>query len=181
MLIKFDTKLVEDTEETLNQGKVVMKEIEWIEIIVDERNKIDRPAKPQDKIKYKEIYTAWVEGREPPLEGSPLSEWPMLSKTEVDRLNRSGLRSVEDLAQASDTLLERCGPTFRTKREAARKFLESDDSIRTKLQVVEKENETLKTKLDEQSEQITHLTQRLAALEGASIPTDVPDNHVVDT
>ena len=68
-------------------------------------------------------YKAWKEGQEMPLEGTPLAQWPMVSRGQVETLRTINLRTVEELAATTDGDFARIGPGARDLREKARAWL----------------------------------------------------------
>lgn len=68
-------------------------------------------------------YAAWKQGTEIPLVGTPLKNWPVLTPSQLKNLTENGIRTIEELAQQSDSGVEFMGGI--TLRERARTWLES--------------------------------------------------------
>lgn len=73
-------------------------------------------------------YEAWKSNQDLPATGTPLAAWNHLTQTQAEVLRVNGVRSVEDVAQLTDTHIHRIPiPNLRSIIEAAKKFLESKD------------------------------------------------------
>jgi hypothetical protein len=70
-------------------------------------------------------YKAWKEGRELPIEGTPLDNWPVLSPSQRINAKQMHLLTVEDLAAASDEACQSVGIGGITLRQRARDWLEA--------------------------------------------------------
>lgn len=69
-------------------------------------------------------YRAWKEGHALPLNGTPLSIWPGLNEAQVSALGRSGIRSVEQLRDIPEGLIEKVPlPNMREMKRQAGLFL----------------------------------------------------------
>ena len=69
-------------------------------------------------------YKAWKEGNEIPTTGTALIAWPGLSKEQADIIKAGGLRTVEELAGATDMVLQHIRlPGMMDIREQAKRFL----------------------------------------------------------
>lgn len=97
-------------------------------------------------------YKAWKEGREAPATGTPLGSWPQLSEDQVQGLHMIGVRSVEDVAQASESIVQRF--PFSNAREiqkSAQLFLQAFDKqkVAQDMSQLHNENAVLKEQLEE--------------------------------
>lgn len=76
-------------------------------------------------------YNAWKQGQELPQNGTPLAAWPGITPEQAEVFRQTGLRSVEEIADAGDSLLQRVQlPGTRDIRDNARRFLEAKDQAR---------------------------------------------------
>jgi hypothetical protein len=76
-------------------------------------------------------YNAWKQGQELPASGTPLAAWPGITPEQADVFRQTGLRSVEEIADASDSLMQRVQlPGVRDIRDNARRFLEARDQAK---------------------------------------------------
>jgi len=73
-------------------------------------------------------YDAWKTNQDLPETGTPLAAWNHLTQQQAEILRVNGVRSVEDVAQLTDTHFHRIPiPNLRSIVEAAKKFLDSKD------------------------------------------------------
>lgn len=69
---------------------------------------------------YQASYKAWKAGQAEPLDGTPLSEMPWITRAEVETLRAVHIRTVEDLAATTDADFGRIGMGARALRDKAR-------------------------------------------------------------
>ena len=97
-------------------------------------------------------YTAWKAGQETPDHGIPLAAWPGITPEQADVLRTAGLRSVEDIATASDGIINRINlPGIRELHKTAKMFIEAQDGAKTADALAEKDRQiaTLNEQLEE--------------------------------
>lgn len=102
----------------------------------------------------KPYYEAWKSGQDMPTVGTPLHVWSALPShiAEVFKVNQ--MRTVEDIAEATDSQLARIPlPGARNFKDHAKRFLEAKDTARAEAAIVARD------------EAIKALEARLAAME----------------
>lgn len=73
-------------------------------------------------------YLAWKDGETLPDSGTPLSAWPGVSPEQAVALKSIGIRSVEDMAAANETIMARSMlPNMRDLKKQAALWLEGRD------------------------------------------------------
>jgi hypothetical protein len=78
--------------------------------------------------KIRPAYEAFKTGEEMPENGTPLAAWPGVNSEQVAALKAVGIRSVEEFAEASDSIFKRLPfPNPRQLRDAAKMYLEGKD------------------------------------------------------
>jgi hypothetical protein len=115
-------------------GKPEFTEIECISIIVPgSSNEHVSIVTDEYKDRFKAEYAAWKAVEGAPISGMPMTEWPLASNSFVEQMKLHGIRSVEDLANASDTVTAR-DPGMMTMRAKAQAWLAaaSDAALTTK-------------------------------------------------
>lgn len=112
---------------------------------------------------WKAAYKAWKEGQEPPVNGTPLKGWPMLSPAQLQNLLHMGLRAVEDVAGMNDEGMRRYGMGALDLKNKATAFLKAQSGPAK----VASENAALKVKVDDQANTIAILQEKLTELEQA--------------
>jgi len=76
----------------------------------------------------KQHYDAWKQGNEVPVDGTPLGAWPALTGEQVQALKTMGLRTVEDIRDASEGIVLRFPfPNAREIQRQAGMFLTAFD------------------------------------------------------
>lgn len=99
-------------------------------------------------------YMAWKEGREIPLNGTPLAAWPGITPEQAEIFRLAGVRSVEQVRDMSDTVRSKVRlPQVRELQDLARIFLENSGAAAAA------EREAAKDR------QIADMAERMAAME----------------
>ena len=170
LLVKFFIKQREDKDATQREGRPMFKDTEYVEIRVPGKRDAQacRPASERDKARFPRHYEMFKQRIEMPEEGTALSEWPQISRSQVETLSFLQIKTVEQLVAASDTNLSQIHGGIGLKQRAEA-FLEYADQ--TKL-IAEKE--ALQAKLAEQDETMQKQADELAALQAtvAKLATD---------
>lgn len=107
------------------EGRPVFDEVEMVEIIIpgQPQSIATRRVKQEHRDRWPQHYAAFKAGLEPAQDGSPLEEWPPLSPAQVANLKALQIHTVEQLAGASDTALEKIGMGARALRDKAAAWL----------------------------------------------------------
>lgn len=107
-------------------------------------------------------YAAWKEGRELPVEGTPIRNWPVIGPSALKNCEAMHIRSVEELAHAADDTVASLGMGGVILRQRARDWLAAKHgdagALSAKLEAVTAEAQA-------KDDRIKSLEQRLAALE----------------
>lgn len=73
-------------------------------------------------------YNAWKDGQEIPVDGTALAAWPGVTPEQVQAIQRLGLRTVEEVAAMTDSVIAKLPiPSPRDLVKQARAFLEATD------------------------------------------------------
>jgi hypothetical protein len=125
---RFKTEAVHLPYRSKEAGRPIYEDREFVEILIpgDRRSMAVEPVNDEHKARWPKEYEAFRAGKETPLTGTPLADWPnsSLTRARVEELAYFNIRTVEHLAQVNDTQLGNLGMGARALREAARKFLE---------------------------------------------------------
>lgn len=85
-------------------------------------------------------YDAWKAGQEIPVAGTPLAAWPILSDEQRAAIMRTGIKTVEDLAELPDSAITKLPlPNARDLGKQARLFLETTDRAVVAQQIAERD------------------------------------------
>ena len=160
LLVKFFLREKQDHAATAKEGRPMFKDVDYIEIrTAGKRDALAcRPATHADKQRFPRHYDAFKSRTEMPTEGTPLSEWPMIPRSQVEELSFLHIKTVEQLIGMSDNdaAQMRGGLTLKDK---AKKFLEASD--KTKLLA---EKQQLQDRLADQDEQLATQSAQIAEL-----------------
>lgn len=101
-------------------------------------------------------YNAWKAGQETPEHGVPLAAWPGITPEQADVLRTAGIRCVEDIANASDGIVNRINlPGVREIQKNAQRFIEAQDGAKTADALAKKDQEIMS--LQEQLEELRQI------------------------
>ena len=149
LLVKFFYKNVQNKLETQTQGRPVFKEKTYIDIrIAGQRDsQACRPATLADKNRFPRHYEAFKHRVEAPVTGTPLAEWPQISRSQIEELSFLNIKTVEQLSAASDThmaklhggLSLKSASTIWLERAGESKLLAEKAALTTKVSGLEAE------------------------------------------
>lgn len=90
-------------------GRPIFIDKPYIKIMVpgDKDNIVVRPVRATDMERYPRQWSAFEQKREQPLEGTPLAEWPGVTRAQVEELAFFGIKTVEALAQMPDATAQK--------------------------------------------------------------------------
>lgn len=163
LLVKFYMKTVPDQAATEEAGRPMFKDVEYIDIrVVGKKNGgVARPARPHDFERFPQHYAMFKNRIEAPVEGTPLSEWPVIARSTVETLAFMNVKTVEQLAELSDTYCSQImgGHGFKDK---AKKFLAYADEVKVETDKIalKEENEQLRADMAEMKAQIEALQKK---------------------
>jgi hypothetical protein len=122
LLVKFYTKTIKDNPRSSEQSRAVFKEVEYVDIRIPGARGTGaaRPATHRDKQRFPKHYAAFQARIELPVEGTPLSEWPVVTRAHAEELGFMGVKTVEQLAGMSDGNASQFmgGQSFKAKANA---------------------------------------------------------------
>ena len=125
---QFFTEAVKLEWKSKQEGRPLFEDREFVRIIIpgDRRSMVVEPLNEGHQQRWPREYEAYKAGREAPLEGTPLSEWPVsaMSPARVQELAYFHIRTVEQLAAVNDAQLQGLGMGARELRERAKTWLE---------------------------------------------------------
>jgi len=184
--VRFERRAVTDSERTLSEGHhvakdedyalitppyskdVVVKKVAAWFVSVEKNVRAGRiPQKHLDL--WKESYSRWQNGQEPPVDGTPIKDWSSISPAQCKNLLNAGCRSVEDLAQANDEAMRRLGMGANELKNKAKAWLQAAKDhgpLTMQIASLEKQNEQLKGTIDSLQDQIKRFEIRMDAQDG---------------
>lgn len=174
----FETRAIEDREASIENGRYCHKDVDFA--IVTPAGTKDRIEKEADAWlrdleemvrqerfpsqwlhSYKQMYVAFKEGKEIPLEGTSILNWPGVSPAQTRILLEIGIRTVEQMAEATEEAISYIGMGGRALKSKAQAFLDTaNDTGKTA-----EELSSLRQKLEELVARDAEREERLKALE----------------
>ena len=148
-------------------GRPIYEDREYVEITVPgNRGSVhDTPVKEEHRRRWPALYRAFKDGQEAPSEGTPLAEWPAVTRSQVEELAHFHVRTVEQLAGLPDDALGRVvAMGGYALREKAQRFLDQAAGL-APMEALAAKAERDDAKLAAMEEQIRALK---ALLEGKS-------------
>jgi hypothetical protein len=181
--VRFYKRPVHQEQESLAAGRPIYKEFDFVHICVagDTLTEIDTYALANHKARFP-IQWANYQNRlgadDQEIVGTPVSEWPIVSKSQAEELRAMKFHTVESIAGASDQQLQRMGMAagmspyaFRDKAKAflnlATNAAETDkreqeiNALREEL--AKKEQETAKIKAETDAK-LAQMQDQMAAI-----------------
>lgn len=122
-------------------------------------------------------YNAWKKNEQEPVNGTPINNWPPVTKRLSEVLKTNGFRSVEDLSKATDADLGRIGMGALALRDKAREFvlLKTDTKNAGQIDDLKKTLELMKEKIAYLEEQNEALKEQKEAKRRGRPPKEVTE------
>lgn len=172
LLVKFELRPRQDKEASQKEGRPVFRDVEYVDIRVPgQKEGVCRPARPSDIARFPRHYRAFKERITAPEVGTPLSEWPVISRSMVETLSFHNVKTVEHLANMNDgDALGISGAV--SLRDKAKEYLEFAKDLKksTDAEKLAKENEELKETVKTLTDSLEELKEKVASLKD-----DVPE------
>lgn len=163
---RFYSKPVELTFRSQQEGRPVYEDRDFVEILIpgDRRSQVHEPVTAEHQQRWPAEWKAFQEGREAPLEGTPLTSWPPINRARAEELAYFNVRTVEQLAAIDDAKLANLGMGARELRGTAQKFLEAAAKGTGPLERMVSENFRMKDELARKDQIIAEQAEELARL-----------------
>ena len=185
--VTFETRALEDRNASIEAGHFVAKDVhfalitpagtkdriekiatEWLHDLKEAVQQERFPAEWLDA--YNRRYKSWLESREIPEDGSPVVDWPAVSPAQVKMLLDLNIRTVEQLAEATEEALAHMGMGARALKAKAQAWLDSsrgDGKVSAELEQLRQANADLIARDAEREAQFKAMQTRLLSLEKA--------------
>ena len=181
--VRFYKRAVKQDQESLDAGRDIYKEFDFVHICVagDTLTEIDTYALNNHKVRFPIQWAQYmnrVGADDEEVVGTPVSEWPLVSKSQAEELRAMKFKTVESIANASDQQLQRMGMAagmspyaFRDKAKAflnlATASVETDKREQEinalKEELAKKELETAKMKAETDAK-LAQMQEQMAAV-----------------
>lgn len=108
---EFRIKAVLLEAETEQAGKPIYRNVEYVTIHIpgDLRSTVDRKVTQDHRDRWPVQYAKWKQGLEIATDGVPLEKWSLIGPAEVETFKFFKVRTVEQLAELSDTQVQNLG------------------------------------------------------------------------
>jgi len=180
--VRFETRSAEDRAASIEAGKKVYKDIDWVIITppggkdVIENHAEQWLANIRDRAQVGQYDPEWVEaftkmygmykeGKELPEDGTPLRMCTTLfTPAEIQNCLGANVRTLEMLAQANEEALGRIGMGARALKTRAQESIKVGDSAGSamKVEALQIENAELKSKVAALTEIVTEMREQMA-------------------
>lgn len=152
--VRFYSKPKYNPDKSAEANRPIYEDTVYVEIMMpgDKNNIIQRPAlSMRDDLRFPKHYEQFQKGQAEQMVGTPLKVLPFLSEAQVEELAWFKIRTVEQLADLSDTV------NFMGASEMKRKAKKYLDAINGTSALVE-QNKSLQAQLDEMRAMIEQMT-----------------------
>jgi hypothetical protein len=180
LLVRFFTSPIQSEAKSVEAGRPIFDDTEMIEIRVrgTKDNVVQRPVRQDDKVRFRDAYRAHKDGAKLLESGTPLSQWPVMSGSQVEELKYMGFVTVEQLAIASDSTVGGI-PGLLTLKQKANAFLEFSkgaaplEQLSKRVEESENEKQVLSRQVADLSAMVAKLQAQMAANDDAAPPRTV--------
>jgi hypothetical protein len=112
--VRFYKRSVHQEQESMDAGRPIYKEFDFVHICVagDSLTEIDTYALANHKTRFPIQWANYMNrqgANDEEVVGTPVAEWPLVSKSQAEELRAMKFHTVESIANASDQQLQRMG------------------------------------------------------------------------
>ncbi len=154
--VKFYERAVPNTVKTQEKGRPVHDRRIYVRIVTPgSRDEVDRPTRPDDKMRFPRQWEAFERQDEEVAEGTPLEAWTLVNVAQVADLKAAKIHTVDQLAALSDTQMQTLGLGGMELRNQAKAFLSraadtaGESALVAELATRDQTIEALKGEIDE--------------------------------
>lgn len=135
LYVEFTMESVHQPFESEKQGRPIYKDVPYIRILTpgDKTKVIHRPIRPEDTERFPRQYQAFKNQEVQVSEGTPITEWPPLTKGEAMEFKALNIHTVEQLANLPDSALNWLGGLQRRAQAQAYIAASKDGAIVSKM------------------------------------------------
>jgi len=164
LLVKFFTKQVMNRAKSDAEGRPIYRDVEYIDIKIPGSNTggACRPARMDDLERFPRHYAAFKARQEMPEEGTPLAEWPAITRSMAEELAFANVKTVEQLSMMADSNVS----NFMGLQGFKQKAIEWLDVAKEQVKAQE-----LRTELSIRDKQIAELQAQIDDLSKSKRPT----------
>lgn len=165
LAVRFFTHPIRNDEKTASEGRPIFDDQDMVEIRVrgDRNNIIIRPVRPEDTMRFRDAWKAFEQREDIKESGTPLKEWPIMAASTVEELRYMGFFTVEQVANASDSVCSKFAGLQNFKQKA-KLYIEQTKDANAVISKLAKENDDTKSQLEMAQRQIAELGRKLEEL-----------------
>lgn len=161
--VEFSSEAIEDAEKSIEEGRPIFKDVDFVTIRFagDKNTIVKRPVKkiedahgPADAVRWPRQWMAYKNQQTQTHEGTPINEWPPISKAMALELKAMNIHTVEMLSEVSDANLSWMGA--RAMRDKAKAWIDQAKGG-AGLSKLQAENDALRADLEAMKAQIAAL------------------------
>lgn len=162
---RFFVMPVKNEEKSVQEGRPIYDDVEMVEVRVrgDRNNISHKPVDADIKRRFAQAYQAYKMDAEVLTSGTPLKEWPHAGAALVEEMKHLGFVTVEQLAEANDSVCQRVPGLAGLKQRAAAYLLLAKGAA--PLEKMQAQLEEEKSKREVLEAQVAELSKLLAAKE----------------
>ena len=183
LAVKFLVKSVQDKVQTLAQGRPIFKEVVYIDIRIpgERESAFCGPATRQHVQRFPEHYRAFRNRTsENEVVGTPLAEWPLVTRSQVEELSFFNVKTVEDLVNMPDSSNHQF-MGINTLKAKAKEFLDANKGKKELQAEFDKREQALQEQLKAMQAQLDALSAGKPKVRAAAKPRVKKDSNVSDT
>jgi len=158
LYVQFYMGSMRNQEKSETEGRPVFDAIPFVKILVpgDKSTLIDTIADANHKRRFAKMWQQFQQNQSQDISGTPLRDWPAITRAQADELNYLNILTVEQLATVADVYGAKIMGINDLKRKAQAYIEQAKDSaFATKMA---DENAALRKELETQKEEIKRLS-----------------------
>ena len=158
---EFYPHAVQNTKKTLEEGRPIFEEADYIRIMVpgDKSSIIERPIRMgntpmHDNHRFAREFALYNQGSDQALVGTPLTEWPVISRSQCKELDFFNVKTVEQLSEMPDTAVQNFAGVGKLREIAKRFIVQAKEGapmlqMQTELGVRDEQIASMQSQIDE--------------------------------
>ena len=167
LLVQFFMDAVQNETKTIEEGRPIFEDREFIKKMIpgDATCNVIREVTKRDTLEFADEYKAFKAGLDAPLEGTPLTTIPFITKGQCLEMAAVGVKTAEQLRDLSDANGQKFMGFFGLRRKVVA-YLESAEKaapaqkMQAELGKRDEEIATLKKALEDQGKRIQEISGR---------------------
>jgi prophage DNA circulation protein len=190
--VQFETRPMEDRDASLEAGHTVFKDVVFAIVTPSgTKDRLEKEAEAwlegvKEGVQQERIPAMWFDaysdalkryraGQEAPEMGTALNHVTIFSPAEVKNILNANIRTVEDMAEATEEAMARIGMGSRALKQKAEAWLKASEGTGKSAAEIEKlrqENNDFRAREEVREETLKELQAQVATLQAAIAPTE---------